>query len=74
MTGSGARYGHSLLEEAREENKRMHNMIIGLQEQLVNMERENNKLQQELRLKSKTIVDLMILDSVNQAHPLGGYD
>ncbi|XP_039255957.2 protein fantom-like [Styela clava] len=51
-TSVGPRYGHSLLEEAREENKNMQNVIIRLQEQLANAESENNQLQNELRLKN----------------------
>lgn len=47
-----SRYGHSLLEEARDENHKMRDTILGLQEQLANMERERNVMQHQLRLKS----------------------
>lgn len=50
-TSVGPKYGHSLLEEAREENQKMQGVIQGLQEQLANMEREHDILQNELRLK-----------------------
>lgn len=46
------RYGHSLLEEAREENRNMQNVILALQDQIASMEQEHNVLQDELRLKN----------------------
>nr|XP_018666898.1 protein fantom [Ciona intestinalis] len=43
-----ARYGHSLLEEARGVNQQLEHQILALQEQVVIMERENQHLKQEI--------------------------
>uniref|UniRef100_H2ZMG8 C2 domain-containing protein n=1 Tax=Ciona savignyi TaxID=51511 RepID=H2ZMG8_CIOSA len=42
------RYGHSLLEEARDVNHQLEMQILALQEQVVIMERENQDLKQEM--------------------------
>ncbi|XP_038049511.1 protein fantom-like isoform X2 [Patiria miniata] len=45
------RYGHSLLEEAREENHRLEEMIQDLQDHIASLEQDREILQEQVRIK-----------------------
>lgn len=48
-TVSPPRYGHSLLEESRNENHRLQEQVLALQNHVATMQDENDVLQQELK-------------------------
>ncbi|XP_022097495.1 protein fantom-like [Acanthaster planci] len=66
------RYGHSLLEEAREENHRLEEMIQDLQDHISSLEQDREILQEQVRIKElehdETLLRLKEQMSAGQRH------